>query len=171
MKCRRQRLDEHRRGVTQLRAHPGVSFGRPHRVELADHLSDGHRAVDDLSHVSRAFRPIGLQDRLAGEAGCDHRETPGQRAGVAQNVIDTVRTNRDTAGLPEKDALVIRYGRELFRKHKIDSALYAKVVEQFGRQGMVDLTLTLGDYAMTALLLNAVDQHLPPGRTVNLPPK
>jgi 4-carboxymuconolactone decarboxylase len=93
------------------------------------------------------------------------------RAGVPQNVIDAVRNNRDTAGLPEKDALVIRYGRELFRRHKIDSALYSKVVEQFGRQGMVDLTLTLGDYAMTAFLLNAVDQHVAPGRTVNLPLK
>ena len=98
-------------------------------------------------------------------------EAAAQRAGVAQDVIDAVRYDRQLAGLPEKDAVVIRYGRELFRRHKIDPALYVKVVEMFGREGMVDLTLTLGDYVMTAFLLNAVDQHLPPGRTVNLPIK
>jgi 4-carboxymuconolactone decarboxylase len=98
-------------------------------------------------------------------------EAAAQRAGVAENVIDAVRYHRELAGLPEKDAVVIRYGRELFRGHKIAPVLYAKVVEMFGRQGMVDLTLTLGDYVMTAFLLNAVDQRLPPGRTVNLPVK
>ena len=98
-------------------------------------------------------------------------EPAAQRAGVAQDVIDAVRYDRQLAGLPEKDAVVIRYGRELSRRHKIDPALYVKVVEMFGREGVVDLTLTLGDYVMTAFLLNAVDQHLPPGRTVNLPIK
>jgi 4-carboxymuconolactone decarboxylase len=98
-------------------------------------------------------------------------EPAAQRAGVPQDVIDAVRGNGDTAGLLEKDALVITFGRELFRRHKIDSALYAKVVGQFGKQGMVDITVTLGDYAMTAFLLSAVDQHLPPGRTANLPAK
>ncbi len=98
-------------------------------------------------------------------------EPTAQRAGVAEDVIDAVRYNRELAGLPEKDAVVIRFGRELLRAHKIEPALYAKVVELFGRQGMVDITLTLGDYVMTAFLLNAVDQQLPPGRTVNLPMK
>lgn len=98
-------------------------------------------------------------------------EPTASRAGVAQDVIDAVRYNRDLAGLPDKDATVIRFGRELLRAHKIEPALYAKVVELFGRQGMVDITLTLGDYVMTAFLLNAIDQQLPPGRTVNLPMK
>jgi 4-carboxymuconolactone decarboxylase len=98
-------------------------------------------------------------------------EPTAQRAGVAPEVIDAVRYNREVVGLPEKDAIVIRFGRELLRAHKIEPALYAKVVELFGREGMVDITLTLGDYVMTAFLLNAIDQQLPAGRTVNLPAK
>jgi hypothetical protein len=53
----------------------------------------------------------------------------------------------------------------------VDSALYAKVVNQFGRPGMVDISLTLGDYAMTAILLTAVDQQLQPDRKPLLPVK
>jgi len=41
----------------------------------------------------------------------------------------------------------------------------------FGQCGMVELTVILGDYAMTSLLLNAVDQQLPPGRKALLPAK
>lgn len=98
-------------------------------------------------------------------------EPTAQRAGVTPEVIDAVRYNRDVAGLPERDAVVIRFGRELLRARKIEPALYAKVVGLFGREGMVDITLTLGDYVMTAFLLNAIDQQLPAGRTVNLPMK
>jgi hypothetical protein len=39
----------------------------------------------------------------------------------------------------------------------------------FGRQGMVELTMTLGDYVMTAILLNAVNQQVPADRPFNLP--
>lgn len=36
---------------------------------------------------------------------------------------------------------------------------------------MIDLTVTLGDYVMTALVLNAVDQRLQPDRKPLLPPR
>jgi hypothetical protein len=45
-----------------------------------------------------------------------------------------VKYNRDVAGLPEKDATVIRLARALFRDHKVSSELWAKTVESFGRQ-------------------------------------
>jgi len=96
-------------------------------------------------------------------------ELAAQRAGVEQNIIDTIKFNRGVDGLPEKDATTIQYGRDLFRKHKVDLALYNKMVALFGRQGMMELTMTLGDYAMTAVLLNAVDQQLPPDRKALLP--
>lgn len=98
-------------------------------------------------------------------------ELTAQRAGVEQHVIDAVKFNRGVEDLAEKDAALIRFGRDLFRQHKISSSLYAQVVQLFGQRGMVELTVTLGDYAMTSLLLTAVDQQLPPGRKPLLPAK
>ena len=96
-------------------------------------------------------------------------EVAAQKAGVDQNIIDAIKFNRSLDGLPEKEATIIQYGRDLMRKHKVDLALFNKVVELFGRQGMMELTMTIGDYAMTAILLNAVDQQLPPDRKALLP--
>ena len=98
-------------------------------------------------------------------------EPAGRRAGREQTVIDVVKFNRDVSGLSEKDATVIRLGRALFRQHKVDSALWAKTVELFGRQGAVEITAIMGDYAMAAVMLTAVDQQLPPGREALLPIK
>jgi hypothetical protein len=73
------------------------------------------------------------------------------------------------SAFPEKDATVIRLGRASFRDHKVDPTLWAKTVELFGRQGAVEITAIMGDYAMVGLMLNAVNQQLPPGRTSTLP--
>jgi hypothetical protein len=88
---------------------------------------------------------------------------------VPDAVIDTIKYDREPAGLETKDELIIRFGRALFRDHEVDSELYAAIVEEFGQQGMVELATVMGDYVMVGLVLTAVDQHLPPGRTDTLP--
>jgi hypothetical protein len=93
------------------------------------------------------------------------------RAGLDQAVIDAVKFDRDVAGLPEKDATVIRLARALFRDHKVSPELWAKTVEFFGRQGAVEIVATMGDYAMVGFMLTAVDQQLPPDRKPLLPPR
>ena len=98
-------------------------------------------------------------------------EPAGRRAGLEPATIDAVKFNRDVAGLPEKDATVIRLGRALFREHKVPPALWAKTVELFGKQGAVEITAIMGDYAMAAVMLTAVNQQLPPGREALLPIK
>ena len=98
-------------------------------------------------------------------------EPAGRRAGLDAAVIDAVKFNRDVAGLPEKDATVIRLGRALLREHKVSPALWAKTVELFGRQGAVEIATIIGDYVMAGIMLTAVDQQLPPGREALLPVK
>jgi 4-carboxymuconolactone decarboxylase len=96
-------------------------------------------------------------------------EAAARRFGVPEAVIDTIKYDRELEGLEKKDELIIRFGRALFRDHKVDSELYAEVVEHFGQQGMVELATIMGDYVMVGLVLTAADQHLPPGRTDTLP--
>jgi 4-carboxymuconolactone decarboxylase len=98
-------------------------------------------------------------------------EPAGLRAGLEQSVIDVVKLNKDVAGLSEKDSTVIRLGRALFRDHKVSAELWAKTVELFGRQGALEIATIMGDYAMAAVMLTAVDQRLPPDRKPLLPIK
>src|SRR6187455_1211642 len=75
-------------------------------------------------------------------------EPAAVRAGLEQSVIDVVKFNRDPAGLAEKDATVIRLGRAMFRDHKVSPELWAKTVQFFGRQGALEVTMIMADYAM-----------------------
>ncbi len=38
------------------------------------------------------------------------------------------------------------------------------------RRSTMEITMVMGDYTMTAMVLNAADQHLPPDREPLLPP-
>ena len=95
-------------------------------------------------------------------------EAAALKVGVSQATIDAIRLGKEPVGLPEKDALVIRFGRELFRQRHISSETFAKGVELFGRRGTVELIGVMGDYSMVGMMLQAVDQQLP-GKPV-LPP-
>src|SRR5262245_2017135 len=97
-------------------------------------------------------------------------EPAGRRQGLEQAVIDVVKYNRDVAGLSDKDATLITFGRTLLRDHRISSELWQKMVGHFGRQNTVDVMAIMGDYIRVGIMMNAVDQHLPPTREALLPP-
>jgi 4-carboxymuconolactone decarboxylase len=97
-------------------------------------------------------------------------ELGARRAGVAQEVIDVIKQDRPTSGLPEKEATAIDFGRALLRGNRqVPPELFAKMVSLFGQRGAIEITMVMGDYAMTAMLLNAVNQQLPPERERLLP--
>ena len=96
-------------------------------------------------------------------------EPAGREVGLEQRVIDVVKYDRDVDGLSAADATFITFGRELLRKHRVSSELWADMVEHFGKQGTVTLMTIMGEYLKVGIMLNAVDQHLPTGREALLP--
>src|SRR5579863_9172127 len=91
-------------------------------------------------------------------------EASGLKAGIDAKVIDVVRNNRPLTGLDEKDAAVIRFGRQLFEDKKIDSATFAKAVELWGKRGTMDMVAAMSTYAVSGYFAIAVDEHSPEGK-------
>jgi 4-carboxymuconolactone decarboxylase len=91
-------------------------------------------------------------------------EASGIKAGIDPKVIDVVRYNRSLAGLDDKDATVIRFGREMFRDKKVDSATFAKAVELWGKRGTMDMVAAMNTYAVSGYFAIAVDEHSPEGK-------
>jgi len=81
-----------------------------------------------------------------------------------------LRDRRDLTNLPADEAAVVHYGREFFRAHRVSRGAFQAALEQFSRQGVVELSLVMGNYSLLALLINAFDTDLPPDRTEPLLP-
>ena len=96
-------------------------------------------------------------------------EPAGLKQGLEQSVIDVVKHDKDVAGLSDKDATLITFGRTLYREHHVSSELWQKMVKHFGRQHTVQLMMIMGDYFRVGFMMNAVDQQLPANRPALLP--
>jgi 4-carboxymuconolactone decarboxylase len=96
-------------------------------------------------------------------------EPAALKEGLEPKIIDVVKRGRPIAGLGKKEALIVSFGRELFRTRKLRSRTFARAVELVGRRGVLELAALMGNYAGTALILAAVDQQLHPEQTPLLP--
>jgi len=68
------------------------------------------------------------------------------------------------------DPAVVHCGREFFRTHRVSRGTFQAAREQFGRQGVVEMGLIMGNYSLLALPINSFDTDLPPDRTEPLLP-
>ena len=85
-----------------------------------------------------------------------------KEAGVRQEAIDVVANRGSLDSLTDDEALIVSYGRELFRDHRISDATFDAAKAKFGDQGVTELTATMGYYGMLACALNAFQVEPPP---------
>jgi 4-carboxymuconolactone decarboxylase len=91
------------------------------------------------------------------------------KEGLDPKVLDMVKFRRPVSAVPEKEAAIIAFGRELFRDRKVRAETYAETVRVFGQGAVVNLTALMANYAFTAVMLTAFDQQLHEGRKPLLP--
>ncbi|MDN3359083.1 carboxymuconolactone decarboxylase family protein [Actinomadura sp. DC4] len=90
-------------------------------------------------------------------------------AGVARESLTALAENRDPAFARADEDAVHRFATEILRDHFVSDATFALALEELGEQGVVDLLGSLGNFSMLAMLLNACQVDLQPGRTPPFP--
>jgi 4-carboxymuconolactone decarboxylase len=91
-------------------------------------------------------------------------EATALKNGVDAKVLDVIRRKGALTGIDEKDAVVIRFGRQLFTDKKVDSATFAKLAEIYGKKGAMDVVAVMNTYAVSGFYGIAVDEHPAPGK-------
>ena len=144
------------------------------------HVPKAHRWATGLNHYLRdeSSLPKKIQELAmlvtARELDCQHiwnaHAASARKAGVPNAIVDALRDRKELPGLAPDEAAVVHFGREFFRTHRVSRGAFQAALEQFGRQGVVELGLTLGNYSLLALMINSFDSDLPPDRTEPLLP-
>jgi 4-carboxymuconolactone decarboxylase len=92
-------------------------------------------------------------------------EATALRNGVDAKVLDVIRKGGPLTGVPEADAVVIKFGRELFTDRKVQSATFAKAVELYGQKGVMDIVAVMQTYAVSGYYAIAVDEQAAANKT------
>src|SRR5712672_4135941 len=69
------------------------------------------------------------------------------KEGLDPKVLDMVKFRRPVSGVPEKEAAIIAFGRELFRERKVRAETYAEMVRVFGQAAVVNIAALMANYA------------------------
>jgi 4-carboxymuconolactone decarboxylase len=88
-------------------------------------------------------------------------EPAALKDGLEPAIIDLVRYRKPATGLPEKEAVLIEFGRELFGNHNVSAQTWARALKAYGERDLVDFIELMARHAADATLLTAFDQRLP----------
>ncbi len=85
-----------------------------------------------------------------------------QQAGVSEATIAAIREGKSLKGLPESEAIYLRFAYELFRNHDITDATFKPVFEKLGAQNTTDLIFLVGYYNLFVSSVTALRVEMPP---------
>ena len=80
-----------------------------------------------------------------------------QKAGVSVETIGRVHRRSDAAEFSHDEAQVVSFVREMMKAHRVSEATFQALYGRLGERGLVELTATIGYYAMLACTLNTFD--------------
>ncbi len=134
-----------------------VLLNSPEVAGRAAHLGAYIRFESTLTGAQRELAIL----TAAREFDCAYEwgahEPLARNAGVPDAAIQAVANNEDLSTLTPDDAMIVRYGRELLRQHRVSDATFTAAKSALGEQGVTELTATIGYYGMLACALNAFE--------------
>ena len=96
-------------------------------------------------------------------------EPSAREAGLAGEIIDVIKYRKPLTGVGEKEAALIRLGREAVGQHKVSPQTYAQAAKFFNPHDLVSYVSLMLHYASSGMLLNTFDQLLRPAQKPLLP--
>ncbi|WP_254533824.1 carboxymuconolactone decarboxylase family protein [Natrinema gelatinilyticum] len=152
---------DHYDRIADSRGHVSGPFGvLMNSPEVATRIADVGTYVRFEGTLPGPIRELAIIT-TARELECAYEwaihEPLARDGGVSEETIDIVADRAPTDPLPGAEALVVRYGRALFRKNEVPESLFRSTKARFGVEGITELTATFGYYNMLACVLNAFE--------------
>jgi 4-carboxymuconolactone decarboxylase len=133
-----------------------------HSPELAlrtMHLGSYVRFESTLDHKVIEFAAL----VAARELDCKHEWAAhvnhAQKAGIPLETIRAVHAKEGAEQFSLEDAQIVSFAREMIHSHRVSEPTFQAIYGRFAERGMVELTATIGYYAMLACTLNTFDVY------------
>jgi 4-carboxymuconolactone decarboxylase len=84
-------------------------------------------------------------------------------AGLSKAVVDAIADGSRPEAMARDEAAAYDFSIELHKTRRVSDATYARALEAFGEQGVIDLIGVSGYYSMLAMMMNVARTPPPPG--------
>lgn len=131
----------------------------PEMAQRTMHLGSYVRFESTLDHKVLEFTAL----VAARELDCKHEWAAhvnhAQKAGVSLETIRMVHQKKGAEIFSSEDAQIVNFVREMIQTRRVSEPTFQAIFNRFGEKGMVELTATIGYYAMLACTLNTFDVY------------
>lgn len=131
----------------------------PEMAQRTMHLGSYVRFESTLDHKVLEFTAL----VAARELDCKHEWAAhvnhAQKAGVSLETIRMVHQKKGAEIFSSEDAQIVSFVREMIQTRRVSEPTFQAIFNRFGEKGMVELTATIGYYAMLACTLNTFDVY------------
>ena len=100
----------------------------------------------------------------------DAHEALARKAGVKPEIITAIAEGRRPTGMSTDEEIVYDFCDELRKHQSVSDATYARAVNRFNEQGVIDMTGLCGYYSTLGMIMNVARTPLPAGKTPPLAP-
>lgn len=142
-----------------------------HCPPLADHFVNIGGYVRFEGSLDKRVRVLAAMT-VAREFDCMYvwgaQTGQARKQGVPESTITAIR-EKHSRGMPKEDAQIVDFTRALIHKHRVDDATVKALQERFGNFEFVELTGTIGYYAMLTFTANACELEPAQGAEVLKP--
>src|ERR687896_2001502 len=121
-----------------------VLLNSPEMARRASHLSAYLRRESALPAKVQELAMLTTARELDCQYIWNAHAASGRRAGLSDALVDALRDHQPLPDLPPDEAAVVNYGLEFFKTHKVSQATFQAALDQFGPQGLVELTNLMG---------------------------
>ncbi|MFI6452383.1 carboxymuconolactone decarboxylase family protein [Streptosporangium amethystogenes] len=87
----------------------------------------------------------------------------GRRAGLTEEEIDRIAAGSEDPGWADGDRVLLRAIDELHSGHDLSEAAWTSLSTRWNTHQVMDFTMTVGFYTMTAMALNTFGVEIDPG--------
>ena len=155
--------------ITGLRGPSGIKLHSPKLAEREKALSWYLRFESGLSGPIRELAILVTAREMDSQFEWAAHEPIALKEGLSPEIIDVVKYRKGVAELPETEAVIIQFSREMFRQKKVTSETFARALKIFGPKQLVDLVALMAKYTATAIKFYAFDMQVDPDKGQLLP--
>lgn len=164
-----KRVDSGARSLGGIR---GPSWIRLYSPKLAQHFKAVSKYLQSEAEFSGRIRELAIlvtAREMDSQFEWTAHEPEAIKEGLPREIIDVVKYRKSVLGLPETDAIIIQFGRQMFSEKKVEPETFARALQIFGPKQLVDLVSLMTYFQGMSSLLAAFDMQLDPNFDPLLP--
>jgi 4-carboxymuconolactone decarboxylase len=156
---------------TAVDSGPGsVMINSPEMAKRANQLSAYLRGESTLSKKVQELAMLTTARGMDCQYIWNAHAASARKEGVSDALVDALRDKKPLPRMAADEAAVVNYGLEFFKTHRVSQTNFQAASDQFGAQGLAELTTLMGYYAMLAFNANSFQIDLPEKRTEKVLP-